>query len=90
MEDHAKSLELVLTRFREHNLKIRLSKAKIATDKVTFLGYEISAKDGVRAGAEDLRQQERAGDDGEVPSCQCQDTGGIFGIDPETQQGKSS
>ena len=51
MADHAKSLELVLERFRQHNLKLRLSKAKIATDKVTFLGYEISAKEGVRAGA---------------------------------------
>ena len=50
MEDHLATLKSVFERFRTYGLKLRLSKAKIATDKVTFLGYEISSKTGVRAG----------------------------------------
>ena len=50
MTDHLATLQKVFERFRLHGLKLRLSKARFATDTVTFLGYEISSKTGVRAG----------------------------------------
>ena len=50
IEDHLKTLEEVFQRLKQYNLKCRLSKLELATNKINFLGYEISKESGVRAG----------------------------------------
>ena len=42
MNKHCERLETVLLRLREHNLRVKLSKCKIATRQVAFLGHVIS------------------------------------------------
>ena len=43
-EEHLANLEAVLTRLREANLKLKPSKCKLMRDKVTYLGYCVSAE----------------------------------------------
>ncbi len=42
MKKHCERLEKVLLRLREHNLRVKLSKCKIAARQVSFLGHVIS------------------------------------------------
>ena len=42
MNKHCERLETVLLRLREHNLRVKLSKCKIAAHQVAFLGHVIS------------------------------------------------
>ena len=42
MNEHCERLETVLLRLREHNLRVKLSKCKIAARQVAFLGHVIS------------------------------------------------
>ena len=49
-EENLARLEQVFIRFREHNLKIKPSKCAIGSAKITYLGYEISAKQGISPG----------------------------------------
>jgi hypothetical protein len=41
MNKHCERLETVLLRLREHNLRVKLSKCKIAAHQVAFLGHVI-------------------------------------------------
>ena len=40
--EHCERLETVLLRLREHDLRVKLSKCKIAAQQVAFLGHVIS------------------------------------------------
>ena len=42
INDHCERLETVLFRLREHNLRVKLSKCKIAARQVAFLGHVFS------------------------------------------------
>ena len=42
INEHCERLETVLLRLREHNLRVKLSKCKIAVPQVAFLGHVIS------------------------------------------------
>ena len=46
IDEHCERLRAVLTRFRQHNLRLNLSKCTFAATKVHYLGYMIS-EDGV-------------------------------------------
>ena len=43
LEQQCKRLELVLSRFRQHNLRVKASKCCFGADKVTYLGHVVSA-----------------------------------------------
>ena len=47
INEHCERLETVLLRLREHNLRVKLSKCKIAARQVAFLGHVIS-KSGIQ------------------------------------------
>ena len=47
VEDHLAILELVLSKFWKHNLKIKASKCELFRSKVTFLGHEVT-KEGLQ------------------------------------------
>ena len=47
ISEHCERLETVLLRLREHNLRVKLSKCKIAAQQVAFLGHVIS-KSGIQ------------------------------------------
>ena len=47
IKQHCERLETVLLRLREHNLRVKLSKCKIAARQVAFLGHVIS-KSGIQ------------------------------------------
>jgi hypothetical protein len=47
-DEHLRSMQEVLARFRKYNLKCRLS--KLGAGEVNYLGYNISQKEGIRAG----------------------------------------
>ena len=44
MDEHLERLDRVLTRLRQHGLKVEPSKCHLLQEKVTFLGHQISAK----------------------------------------------
>ena len=41
-EEHLERLEMVLTRLREHGLKLKLEKCTFLRRRVTYLGHEVS------------------------------------------------
>ena len=43
LEQQCERLELVLSRFRQHNLRVKASKCCFGADKVTYLGHVVSA-----------------------------------------------
>ena len=43
-EDHVRRLDIVLTRLKQHGLKLKPSKCKFFKREVTYLGYTVSAK----------------------------------------------
>jgi hypothetical protein len=47
---HRKDLEELFSRFRRYNLKIRLSKLQLGARNITYLGYNLSKLNGIRAG----------------------------------------
>ena len=49
-EQSLATLEKVLSRFRQHNLKIKPSKCHIGTGSISYLGYEITAEAGIQPG----------------------------------------
>ena len=49
-EEHLSQLAAVLQRFRDYGIKCRLSKLQLATAEINYLGYNISAHDGIRPG----------------------------------------
>lgn len=49
-EEHLKGLEDIFRRFRKYQLKCRLSKLQLGAAEVNYLGYNISQKNGIRAG----------------------------------------
>ena len=50
-EEHLRDLQAVFDRFRKYNIKCRLGKLQIGAPKITYLGYDISRKDGIQPGA---------------------------------------
>ena len=44
IQEHCERLEKVLTRLRQHNLKVKASKCCLAAPKVLYLGHTVSAK----------------------------------------------
>ena len=48
IKEHCERLETVLLGLREHNLRVKLSKCKIAERQVAFLGHVIS-KSGIQS-----------------------------------------
>jgi hypothetical protein len=49
-ESHKIQLDQLFQRFREYGLKCRLSKLQLAAEEINYLGYNISQKNGIRAG----------------------------------------
>ena len=49
-EEHIKDLSNVFERFQRYNIKCRLGKLQLGSPQVTYLGYDISRKDGIRPG----------------------------------------
>ena len=47
---HLQALQQVLSRFRQYNLKCRPKKIQIATKEINYLGYNLTQKNGIRAG----------------------------------------
>ena len=43
-EDHLHCLQVVLSGFLEHSLKLKPSKCHFLQDEITFLGHEVSPK----------------------------------------------
>ena len=42
MTEHCTRLTSVLTRFREHNLRVKASKCSFGADEVVYLGHSVS------------------------------------------------
>ena len=49
-ESHLDALKMVLSRFRQYNLKCRPKKIQIATKEINYLGYNLTQDKGIRAG----------------------------------------
>ena len=49
-EEHLADLSNVFSRFQKYNIKCRLGKLQLGSPQVTYLGYDISKKDGIRPG----------------------------------------
>ena len=47
-DENLQNLSEVFSRFRKHNLKIKPSKCSIGTARITYLGYDICKKEGIR------------------------------------------
>ena len=48
--EHLQDLNNLFERFQKYNVKCRIAKLQIGAPKVTYLGYDISKKDGIRPG----------------------------------------
>jgi transposase InsO family protein len=49
-EEHLQTLSEVFKRFRKYNLKCRLRKVQLGTPEINYLGYNLTRKNGIRAG----------------------------------------
>ena len=53
MQEHCERLDTFLSRMRKHNLRVKLSKCKIAARQVAFLGHVVS-KSGIQPDPEKI------------------------------------
>ena len=50
VKSHLQALEQVFSRFRKYNLKCRPKKIQLVTAEINYLGYNLTQKNGIRAG----------------------------------------